>query len=286
MLLHLGKLSGANLNICFAIIFLILLLPNPVLAHAVTDTTNLTPDRYDREKALAFSQSVLNRTLGHFQFTNQDKRTVDITDYRGKPLIISLVYTSCHHICPTLTTNLARVVEIAQEALGENSFSVVTIGFDTAVDSPERMRLFARERKIDMPQWNFLSTDQDTIEDFSGQTGFIFFKSAKGFDHLTQTTLLDADGRIYRQIYGIDFEPQQLIEPLKDLVFGKRSESSLVENLFNNIRLFCTIYDPHSGRYEFDYSIFISIGMGIVILGSMGTYLVRAWRKNDLKGSG
>ena len=108
--------------------------------------------------------------------------------------------------------------------------------------------------------------------------GFIFFKSPKGFDHLSQTTLLDAEGKVYRQIYGMTYDPPHLIEPLKELVFGQHKEASLVEGWINNIRLFCTIYDPHSGRYEFDYSIFIGIIIGIVILGSIATFIVREWR--------
>ena len=67
------------------------------------------------------------------------------------------------------------MVKIAREALGKESFSVVTIGFDTAVDSPERMRLYARERNINISGWDFLSPDKDTIEAFSNDVGFIFF---------------------------------------------------------------------------------------------------------------
>jgi len=237
--------------------------------------------QYDKDKAIELSQAAIDRTIGSYNFLNQDKKSVDITQYRGKPLIVSLIYTSCHHICPTLTNSLADVVDIAREALGEESFSVVTIGFDTAVDSPERMRLFARERNINIPAWEFLSTDQETINSLSNDIGFIFFKSAKGFDHLSQITILDADGNVYRQIYGVTYEPPQLIEPLKELMFGNRTESSLVEGWINNIRLFCTLYDPHSGRYEFDYSIFIGIFMGLIILGSIGTFIVRAWRQNN-----
>jgi len=238
-------------------------------------------DKYDKDNALEFSQAAINRTIGSYKFVNQDKKPIDITQYRGKPLVISLIYTSCHHICPTLTNNLAKVVEIARDALGEESFSVVSIGFDVAEDSPERLYLFARERNINLEGWDFLSTDSDTIEAFSNDVGFIFFKSAKGFDHLSQITLLDADGKVYRQVYGVNYEPPQLIEPLKELLFGNRTESTLVEGWINNIRLFCTIYDPHSGRYEFDYSIFIGIIMGIIILGAIATFIVRAWRQNN-----
>jgi protein SCO1 len=244
-----------------------------------------TADKYDKDKAFEFSQAALNRTIGSYNFVNQDKKPIDITQYRGKPLVVSLIYTSCHHICPTLTNYLAEVVAIAREALGEESFSVITVGFDTAVDSPERMRLYSHERNINITGWDFLSTDKESIEAFSNDLGFIFFKSPKGFDHLSQITLLDADGKVYRQIYGVKYDPPLLIEPLKELVFGNHTESTLVEGWINNIRLFCTIYDPHSGRYEFDYSIFIGIIMGIIILGAIATFIVREWRRNKINGA-
>ena len=241
-------------------------------------------DNYDKDKALTFSQAAINRKIGSFNFLNTDKQTVDITQYRGKPLIVSLIYTSCHHICPTLTNNLAEVVKVAREALGDDSFSVISIGFDTAVDSPERMRLYAKERNLDIPNWDFLSTDENTIKAFADEVGFIFFESSKGFDHLSQVTLLDGEGVVYRQIYGVKYEPPMLVEPLKELVFGKHTEATMVEGWINNVRLFCTIYDPLSGRYEFDYSIFIGIFMGIFILGAIATFIIREWRQNNIKG--
>ena len=271
--------NSIQLNFLTKICFLFLCLFS-LNAYSINHD-NQVAGQYDKDKAIEFSQSAINRTIESYTFINKDKKSIDIMQYRGKPLVVSLIFTSCHHICPTLTNSLAEVVEVAQDALGEESFSVVTIGFDTAVDSPERMRLFARERNINFPAWDFLSTDQETIEAFSNDVGFIFFKSSKGFDHLSQITVLDADGKIYRQIYGVKYEPPQLIEPLKELMFGNRTESTLVEGWINNIRLFCTIYDPHSGRYEFDYSIFIGIIMGILILGSIGTFIVRAWRQNN-----
>ena len=58
--------------------------------------------------------------------------------------MLNLVYTSCSSVCPTIVQTLDAAVEAAQKALGEDSFAVVTIGFDTTHDTPERMRAFAR----------------------------------------------------------------------------------------------------------------------------------------------
>ena len=279
------KCKNDKKPICNSLIKLIGFLLLILFTTEVVALSEEIKNQYDKDKALAFSQAALNRTIGSYKFINQDKKPTDITQYRSKPLIISLIYTSCHHICPTTTKHLAKVVSIAREALGENSFSVVTVGFDTEVDSPERMRLYAHERNINIPGWDFLSTDKETIKAFSNDVGFIFFESPKGFDHLSQTTLLDADGKVYRQIYGMTYDPPHLIEPLKELVFGQHKQASLVDGWVNNIRLFCTIYDPNTGRYEFDYSIFIGIFLGIIILGSIATFIVREWRRNKINGA-
>ncbi|MEN8132127.1 MAG: SCO family protein, partial [Pseudomonadota bacterium] len=194
--------------------------------------------------------------------------------------VISLIYTSCYHICPMITKQLERVVEIAADALGEGSFSVATIGFDTQADTPQRMRSYARERGIDASNWWFLSTDAATIEALSSELGFIFFSSPKGFDHLAQTTILDAQGRVYRQVYGELLNSPNFVEPLKELVWGLEADPATLSGWLKGVRLFCTIYDPSTGRYRFDYSIFIALAVGIISLGSVAVFIVRAWRQS------
>ena len=246
---------------------------------------NLAPGKVavsmDEAEALKYSLSAIGNRLSDLHFTDSDGNSVSLSEFLGKPLVISFVYTSCYHICPTLTSHLAGVVRTARDALGEGSFSVITVGFDTAVDNPGRMHLFARDRRIKIPEWKFLSTDKTTMDVLGRETGFIFFPSPKGYDHLAQTTLLDGDGMVYRQIYGENFESPLLVEPLKELVYGERTDASIITNWINNVRLFCTIYDPASGRYRFDYSIFIAIGVGSITLGTMAVFIVRIWRQNN-----
>jgi protein SCO1/2 len=47
------------------------------------------------------------------------------------------------------------------------------------------------------------------------------------------------------------------------------------------VRLFCTIYDPSTGRYRFDYSIFVAMIIGILCLASIAIFIVRAWRQSS-----
>ncbi len=243
---------------------------------ATTGLAREAPSAFDPEAAISYSQSAIGREIGDQSFLDQDRNPLRLAALRGKPLVVNLVYTSCSHTCPIIVQTLHRAVEIAQDALGADSFSVVTIGFDSADDTPSRMRAYARDQGVDLPNWRFLSGDQATIASLSEDLGFIYYPSPRGFDHLAQTTVIDAEGLVYRQVYGSDFDAPAVVEPLKDLVFGRQGNLTSLDGLINRIRLFCTLYDPSSERYRFDYAIFIALSIGFVALGTIGIILLRA----------
>ncbi|MDH3551861.1 MAG: SCO family protein [Gammaproteobacteria bacterium] len=233
---------------------------------------------YDRDAALAISQSAIGRTIGDHTFRDVDGQSFSLLALRDKPLVVSLIYTSCHHVCPLITANIQKNVDIAHEALGADAFSVVSIGFDWQVDTPDRMRMYAAAKGIDTPGWHFLSGDEASVAAISEDVGFQYFRTAKGFDHLSQTTVIDADGKVYRQIYGQDFGAQAFVEPLKELVFDTPREAGIVDHWLDTFKLFCTVYDPNTGRYQFDYSIFMTILVGVLCLGAILAFIVYEWR--------
>jgi protein SCO1/2 len=260
----------------------ILLIPAMFLTGVAAQQDSV---QYDEATALARSQAAMGRPVGDHAFLDGNGQRITLGALRGKPVVISLIYTSCYHICPTVTTNLAKVVTVARDALGEDSFSVLTIGFDTANDTPDRMRVFARQRGIELRDWHFVSTDAATLEQLAREIGFGYFRTPKGFDHLIQATVLDAEGTVYRQIYGMTPEPPALVEPLKELLYGHPVAASPLASLMNNIKLFCTVYDPTTGRYHFDYSLFVAIAIGLVTLGATAVFIARAWRKSRPAGT-
>lgn len=241
-----------------------------------------TPDaaNYDADAALDTSQAAIGRQLSDLEFSDTHGNRVHLSDYAGKPLLISLIFSSCYHVCPVVTRYLAKAVDIAQEALGEDSFHVITVGFDVANDTPETMAVFARKQGIDVSGWDSLSGTQETIDRLTEELGFIYFPSPRGFDHIVQVTVVDRGGVVYRQVYGETFEIPWLVEPLKELVFNNpQTNPHSLAGLLDQIRFFCTVYDPTTGRYETDYSLFIQIAIGLMIVLSVAYYLLlERWR--------
>jgi protein SCO1/2 len=244
-------------------------------AGLAQDDSPGTVDRYDPELALQLSQKAIGRSLGDYTLTNEFGQAVSLRkDYAGKPLVISLIFTSCHHVCPATTKHLAKAVDAAREALGEDSFEVVTIGFDVANDTPEAMAAFARRQGVNDENWRFLSATAETINQISDDLGFIFFPTPRGFDHINQSSVIDRTGTVYSQVYGVTFELPWLVEPLKEIVFNRASGSGhLFAGLIDRVKLFCTVYDPTSGRYRFDNSLFFQIGVGATAILAIIFYL-------------
>lgn len=238
----------------------------------------------DEASALRISQAAIGRTLQDHVFTDTRKEVVRLAGLRGKPLVLNLVYTSCYHTCPLVVQSLARAADVARDALGPDSFNIVTIGFDTRADTPERMRDYARSQGIDLPNWRFVSADAKAIDALIADVGFVFYPSPRGFDHLAQTTIIDEKGVIYRQLYGSDFGPQALVEPMRAMAFGQTGSLLTVSGIVKRVRLFCTIYDVNSERYRFNYSIFVGGAIGGATLIALGIVLFRAWRRQRMVG--
>ena len=122
------------------------------------------------------------------------------------------------------------------------------------------------------------------MEQLVENLGFIYFPTPRGFDHITQVTIVGRENVIYKQVYGGTFELPWLVEPLKDLVLNRpQSAHNLFSGMVDRVKLFCTVYDPNTGRYRFDYSLFVQIAIGALVVIGISIYLLieirRARRK-------
>ncbi len=234
---------------------------------------------FDQKEALRISQAAIGRSPGDHSFVDRHGRPLRLHQLRGKPLLVSFVYTGCFQVCPVTTQFLAEAVTKAQKALGQESFRVLTIGFNQPFDSPEAMRDFALKQGALRPNWEFVSADPHTVATLAKDFGFVYFATPGGFDHITQLTLVDAEGKIATQVYGDSFDLQMLIEPLKAMLAGETVPVRDLSGLIEQIRILCTVYDPASGRYRLNYGLFIEIFVGLTVVGGVIYYLISERRR-------
>lgn len=235
----------------------------------------------EEEKVLAASRAAIGSVPDPaITFTATDGRRLRLGDYRGKPLVVSFVYTACSQVCPTTTRFLSRAVRSAREVVGEDAFHVASIGFDIPADNPMSLRAFARQHGVDDRRWDFLTPDPGGPERLAAAFGFSYAPASGGYEHLTQVTVLDGAGRVHAQVYGESFALPMLVRPLRELALGEPApaEGTLAAAV-ERVRLLCTVYDPATGRYRLDYGLFIQIAVGTLVLGVTLGFLVRERRR-------
>ncbi|MCC6531587.1 MAG: SCO family protein [Burkholderiales bacterium] len=240
----------------------------------------------DQKAALALSQGVVGTAPADYEFTEAQGKRVRLSQYRGKPLVVSFVYTGCYEVCPATTQFLVKALRSAQQTLGADSFHSITIGFNLPHDNPVAMKDFARRHGADLPGWSFLSPDAGRVDALLRDFGFSYAQTAKGFDHVLQLTVVDPEGRIYRQLYGDSFDLPLLVGPLKELVTGQRSASPALADWLERVRLLCTVYDPSAGRYRLNYAVVIELLVGAsIVLAGTGS-LIYEWRRQRRRSRG
>lgn len=248
------------------------------VAVATASSVAAATTRLDPGEVIARSEAAVGHRIGNYVLTDATGTTLPLAALRGKPLVISLVYTSCSSVCPPATQHLIDAVGEAGRAIGFDRFAVLTVGFDARNDTPARMAQFASFQGIKFANWRLASADAATIASLLGDLGFSYIAAAGGFEHITQTTILDREGRIYRQVYGEDFPLQVFVEPLKEVVFGIDTRLTL-SGIIDHFKYICTTFDPGTRSYRFDYGVAVGGVLGALSLALMGGLILREWRR-------
>ena len=249
-------------------------------ATVPTETTAapVTPG-LDQSVALKFSQAVVGNQVSDFTLLDRNGQAVRLSQYRGKPLLVSFIYTGCFEVCPLTTRSLQSAIEAGRAVFGTRQFNVLSIGFNQPADSPQSLKAFALQHRIDQPNWDFLSPHASTVEALTREFGFSYAATPAGFDHILQVTLLDAQGRIYRQIYGAELNADSLGEPIKQLLNNAPvAQRFQLDDVIDRIRILCTVYDPKTGTYRVQYGLLIEVAGGVTFALAMIWFFLAEWR--------
>ena len=125
-------------------------------------------------------------------FTDQLGRTSKLEDWRGKPVMISMFYSSCQFVCPRIVEALKRT----EEGLAIK-VPVLMVSFDPVRDDTAALKAMADERHIDAKRWTLARTDARNVRKLAAMLGIQYRELPSGeFNHSSVIILLDAEGRV------------------------------------------------------------------------------------------
>ena len=150
-------------------------------------------------------------------WTNQDGKRVNLESLRGQPVVVAMGYTSCKDICPMIVADMVAIEDRAKEvALPPVRFAFFS--FDSAVDTPERLTTYAKDRSLDLANWTLFNGDEAAVRELAAVLGVRYRRDASGgFDHSAIISILDADGRIVAQQLDVQANTEEMVKKISAL---------------------------------------------------------------------
>lgn len=210
--------------------------------------------------------------LRDYGLVDQNGHDVKISEFRGRPLVLSFVYSTCTHTCGTLTASLKEAFK--GQAIGSR-FKSLTVGFDQERDTPEAMKEYGRKFTEDFSGWTFASGDRETIGSLTAEAGFYFRKTDSGFDHPNMVLVIGPDGRLFKRLYGNEMEGPALVKAVSDSLDPRHEGYRTREPGFVGLlKYVCYTYDEKTGTYKLDSTFLMIVALGIIVQMSLVGFVI------------
>ena len=105
--------------------------------------------------------------MPEFSLTNQNSERISLDTFRGRPFVLTFVFTRCPlpNFCPLMSNNfeeLQAAIKTGSGALASTRLLSVTL--DPAFDSPEVLKTYAGYHHSDAQIWSFATGDERKID--------------------------------------------------------------------------------------------------------------------------
>ncbi|WP_121615590.1 SCO family protein [Virgibacillus halodenitrificans] len=129
---------------------------------------------------------------------DSNKRSYSFSEFEGKYVLMTFIYTSCTDVCLQLEVNAAEVYNsIPQKYIGED-IVFLSISFDPAIDTPDQLDKYRSYFKSDGETWRMARIpNQKELDTVLEELGVIVIPDGNGnFTHNSAFYLAGPDGKL------------------------------------------------------------------------------------------
>jgi protein SCO1/2 len=165
----------------------------------------------------------IGETVPDFKLTDQARRSVTLSDLRGKVVAINFIYTSCPlpNFCLRIANNFGILQQRFKAQLGRD-LVLLTVTFDPAHDTPEVLAQYASRWSADPTAWHFLTGPVGDVQRVCRLFGVDFFPDEGLMNHSLHTAIIDRQGKMVANIEGNQFTVDQLSDLTKSVLNSRR----------------------------------------------------------------
>jgi len=152
-----------------------------------------------------------------FKLVNQFGKTIDLDQFRGRPLLLTFIYTRCPvpDFCLLMSTNFSEVLRQLQKS--PKAFAdaqLLSISIDPEFDSPSMLHSYGERYvgKVDpaFQHWQFASGSPEEVRQAADFFGLSYDQKQGQIVHTLQTVLIGSDGKIVKVYGGNQWKPAEV----------------------------------------------------------------------------
>ncbi len=157
---------------------------------------------------------------------NQDGHTIHLSDFSGKAVLITFIYTRCimPDYCPRMSTQFARIHEELKKSPADyKKTHLLTITFDPQYDSPPVLRKYGLAYlggdASGFSHWDFTTSSASDLTRLSQAFGLEFEQGPDEIYHTTSVALIAPNGTVAK-LWSVDWKGPDLIAGLRQAAEG------------------------------------------------------------------
>jgi protein SCO1/2 len=116
----------------------------------------------------------------------------DLNALRGRPVVLTMAYATCHRVCPMTMQRLQRLQE--SFAARQIDAEFVIVGYDPENDDAAAWHRYRRNRHLTRSNWHFLVGSSQQVRRFASVLAFDFWKADDHVMHDQRILYLDPHG--------------------------------------------------------------------------------------------
>ena len=155
-----------------------------------------------------------------FHLINQEGRPVRLSDFRGKAVLVSYIFTRCPmpSMCPLVTSKMAQV-QTQVNTIFKDQVVLVSVSFDPAYDTPAVLKEYGERYGADFSNWHFLTGDAAEIQTAAQDANVIYEDMGDGnFTHNMNTVLIAPDGAVGQRFRGSGWKADDVMKAIRATV--------------------------------------------------------------------
>jgi protein SCO1/2 len=152
-----------------------------------------------------------------FTLVNQNGKTIHLHQFRGKPLLLTFIYTRCPFpdYCVRMSNNFGQVMQqLQKDPKAFNEAQLLSISIDPENDKPAVLRSYGEHHvgRVDpnFAHWQFASGSPEQIRQAAGFFGLAYSHKDGQIVHGLRTVLIDKDGKVAKVYSGNDWKPDDV----------------------------------------------------------------------------